>query len=402
MEKEKKTISVKKIVIFLLTFIGFLTTIKLAIIYYNANFNPYALSSFCSINEFIDCDGIAKTTESQFFGVPLAYWGMFLYAFMFLMLFVDKLKNIKFLKFLEVFKNPMDYITSLGIISFIISMILLGVSLLEIKKLCVLCAFTYVLNLFIAIIAADYKNGGFIKAFKNSVIDFIDALKIKKYLIAFIMVALTATGVLIYTATSYKFTPQVKYANEFKEFVNAKTNKYAVSGNVLGDENADLVIYSYTDYRCPICNAQNIMMHKLAKDLKGFKIVHKNLPLDMECNKYLKQPFHEGSCRMAKYAMAAEIQGKFWDINSLFFEKQPNTEEDILKIAQSIGLDTEKLKKDAYSTEIKQKLEREIDAATAKGLNGTPATEIGIRIDMGIKPYNEYKRLFTEAGATRR
>ena len=96
----------KKIAIGIIILIGLVTTIKLGIIYYNANFNPYALSSFCSVNDFIDCDGIAKITESQFFGVPLAFWGMFLYAFMGLMLFVDKLKNFKLLKFLEVFKNP--------------------------------------------------------------------------------------------------------------------------------------------------------------------------------------------------------------------------------------------------------------------------------------------------------
>ena len=113
----------KKIFIATVAIIGFLTTIKLAMIYYNANFNPYALSSFCSVNDFIDCDGIAKTTESQFFGVPLAYWGMFLYLFMLFMLCVEKLKNIRFLKFLEVFKNPLDYIASLGLISFIISIL---------------------------------------------------------------------------------------------------------------------------------------------------------------------------------------------------------------------------------------------------------------------------------------
>ena len=62
MEKEMK----KKISIIVIAIIGIITTIKLAIIYFNANFNPYALSSFCSINEFIDCDGIARTTESQF------------------------------------------------------------------------------------------------------------------------------------------------------------------------------------------------------------------------------------------------------------------------------------------------------------------------------------------------
>ena len=153
----------KKISIFIIALIGFITTIKLAVIYYDANFNPYALASFCSINDFIDCDGIAKTTESQFFGIPLAYWGMFLYSFIFIMLIADKLKNFRLLKFMEVFKRPLDYISMLGLISFIISMILLCVSLFEIKKLCVLCAFTYILNLLISIIATDFKNGGWVQ-----------------------------------------------------------------------------------------------------------------------------------------------------------------------------------------------------------------------------------------------
>ena len=388
MENENKSHLVKKIVILILTFIGFLTTIKLAIIYYNANFNPYALPSFCSISNFIDCDGIAKTTEAQFFGVPLAYWGLFLYSFIIMLLFVKKLKNFKLLKFLEVFKNPLDYIASLGLISFTISMILLCISLFEIKKLCILCAFTYVLNLLIAIVAADWKNGGFIKAFKNSVVDFLDALKIKKYLIAFIVVALAAAGFLTWATVSYKFTPQVKSKKEFGEFVNTKHNKYAVSGNVLGDKDGKVIVYAYTDYRCPICSAYNIMIHKAAKELKNVKVIHRNLPLDTECNKYLQQPFHIGACRMARYALAAE--------------KQPNNDEEIIKIAEEIGLDTDKLKKDAESFEIKKQIEYDIEMATAKGINGTPATVIGSTVYMGIKPYSELKRILIEAGAEKR
>ena len=146
MENEKKD-SLKYVLIGLLVFLGFALTIELAHIYYEANFNQYSLGSFCSINEFIDCDGVARTPESQFLGVPLAYWGMFLYAFITMLLFVDKLKQIPFLKFLEVFKNKFHYIASLGLISFIISMILLCVSLFEINKLCYLCAITYIINL---------------------------------------------------------------------------------------------------------------------------------------------------------------------------------------------------------------------------------------------------------------
>ena len=114
----------KNLKVGIVALIGFITTIKLAIIYFESNFNPYALSSFCSINNFIDCDGVAKTGESQFFGIPLALWGMFFYIFILMLLNIDKIKKIKYLEFLSVFKNPMEYISSLGLFSFIISIYL--------------------------------------------------------------------------------------------------------------------------------------------------------------------------------------------------------------------------------------------------------------------------------------
>lgn len=395
MEKDKKKLSIS-----LIALIGLITTIKLAIIYYNANFNPYALSSFCSINDFIDCDGIAKTTESQFFGIPLAYWGMFLYAFIFLMLFVDKLKNIKFLKFLEVFKNPYSYIAALGVISFTISMILLCLSLFEIKKLCVLCAFTYLLNLLIGMIAA--KGIGFKEVFIQSFNDFKDALKIKPYAIAFGGVVLIAAAFLTYTQVSYVFAPQVKRHKEFKEFTQAKTNKYAVSGNLLGEENAKVVLHAYTDYRCPMCYAYNIMIHKLAKEMKNLKIVHHNMPLDTECNKYLRHEFHQGSCTMAKYAIAAEKQGKFWDMNSKLFEKQPNNEKEILKIAEELNLDLNKLQDDANSLETMRQIQSDIEEAYAQHINGTPSTVINGKSHVGMKTYSEMKEWVKSEGAGER
>lgn len=59
-------INIRKIVVAILALTGLILSVKLAMIYYDANFNKYALPSFCSINDFIDCDGVAKTTESQF------------------------------------------------------------------------------------------------------------------------------------------------------------------------------------------------------------------------------------------------------------------------------------------------------------------------------------------------
>ena len=384
----------KKLLIGIIGLIGFITTIKLGIIYYNANFNPYALSSFCSVNDFVDCDGIAKTSESQFLGVPLAFWGMFLYSFIFLLLFADKLKNYKLLKFLEVFKNPMSYISILGLISFTISMLLLCISLFELKKICVLCAFTYILNLAIGLIAVH--GIGFKKAFKDSIQDFIDGVKIKKYGIALGIVALLATSFLAYTRITYVFAPHVKRQAEFKEF-RAKTNKYAVSGNLLGSENPEITVQIFTDYRCPMCKAHNIMVHKLAKEHKNIKIEHYSLPLDTECNKYLRQEFHHGSCTMAQFAIAAEKQGKFWDMNNKLFEKQPNNIKEILEIAQGLKLDIDKLLNDANSFETMRRVQDDIEKATNYGINGTPTTVINGEVRMGMKPYAEMKEWIKNA-----
>lgn len=397
MEKEMK----KKIAIASIAVVGIITTIKLAVIYYNANFNPYALSSFCSVNDFIDCDGIARTPEAQFLGIPLAYWGMFYYAFVFLMLFAQKLKNVKLFKFMEVFKNPMDYIASLGLFAFCVSMILLCLSLFDIKKLCVLCAFTYILNLAIGCVATDFKNGGFVHSVKQSINDFLDAIKIKKYLIAFIAVLAVAVGFLTYTRVSFKFAPQVKRQMEFKEFKHKK-NQYAVKGNLLGDENAKTIVYVYSDYQCPICPVHNVMVHKLAKEMKNIKIVHKNLPLDTSCNAYLQSPFHQGSCIDAQYVIAAEKQGKLWDMNEILFEKKPQTEDEILKLVENQGFDLEKLQEDANSLETMNQIKDEIDFAYKHGINGTPSTMINNEVYVGVKPYKEFKEWVEKNGAEKK
>lgn len=401
---ENKEIALwRKIAIGIIAFIGFITTIKLAIIYYNANFatNPHA--SFCSINEFIDCDSVAKTIDSQFLGVPLAYWGMFLYLFIGLMMGAKKLAQYKLFRFMEVFKNPYFYISALGIISFTISMILLLISLFQIKKLCILCAFTYVLNLSIGILAMDYSKGGFVNVFKTSFFDFIDALKIKKYLIAFISVAICATGFLTYTAITNVFSPHVVNIRAIQKFIKLKekgVNPYAIKGNVLGNPNGDVKLHVYSDFRCPICAVYNIVIHKVVQEFDNVLVVHHNYPLDMECNRYLQKPFHFGSCALAKYGYAAEKQGNYWGLATEMYLNQPMTDFDVWLLAARQGLNIDKLKEDVISQEAKNVVLHDIDEAVALKIKGTPAIKINDSPEakMGAMSDIQLKELLVAAG----
>jgi len=395
----------KTICLSILVLIGIGVTIDLAFIYFQANFNGHALPSFCSVDEFIDCDGVAKTVESQFLGVPLAYWGLFLYLFMGLMLMVEPLKKIPFLKFLGVFKNRFHYIAALGLISFLISMTLFGISYFEIKKLCVMCLVTYLLNFLIGLIAATGLKGHFWGAIKQSCIDFFEALKPIPYRIAFLVVIALATGFLSWTYSSAKFSPALKgqrFQKEISEFVDMKSNIYATKGNVLGSKDKDAIVLEvYSDYWCPICGTTNIMLHKVVTEFKNIRIEHHDMPLDKACNKYMQGDFHIGSCICAKYGLAAEKQGKFWEVENVLSEKPAANEEEVLKNLKESGikLDFEKLKNDAHSKEIADTINKDIDFAFSKGMVGTPSMKIKNDFQMGFKPYSELKKWLIKYGA---
>jgi len=83
-----------------LAILGILCCIELGVVYYQSNYNPYANPSFCNMNDFVDCDAVAQTSKAVFAGIPLTYWGLFLYSFILMLLHVETLKDIKGLCFL--------------------------------------------------------------------------------------------------------------------------------------------------------------------------------------------------------------------------------------------------------------------------------------------------------------
>ncbi|MCQ2754923.1 MAG: hypothetical protein MJ231_07760, partial [bacterium] len=283
-------INKKKLAIQILSLIGLLLTVKLAMIYYTANYERYALSSFCSINDFVDCDGAAKSELAQVFGIPLAYWGMFLYLIVLFLTFVDKLKNIKFLGFLNVFKEPRAYISFLGTIAFLISMLIAGLSFFAIKKLCILCVVTYVLDFVIALVASNGLFKNIVQDFKTTYFDVIEG--IKKYTRTFIVLVILGVSFLCYSGISLQFVPHIKKAQDISKYRKMKYNPYRVKGNILGNPSGNVKIYLYSDYVCPMCYIQNIMIHKAVSEYKNIRVIHFNYPFDKECNPYISTDMH--------------------------------------------------------------------------------------------------------------
>lgn len=375
-------------IILILCIIGMLLSIELSYIFYKTNFLSNFAPSFCSISNLIDCDGVAQTSYSLTLGIPNALWGIILYLLFIFLLFVDKIQEKFKNTIFDVFENPRSYIATIGLISFCLSMVLAGISIFKIDKICVLCFCVYFVNFFIALTANS--KGLFYQDIKTTIIDFIKGAK--KYFILFIIVLIAFIGTLVFIDKSMVFSPKLKKEKQMKEFYEAKTNKYAIKGNVLGKENALVKINIYSDFNCPFCKVVNIMLHKAAKD-KNVLVQDINFPLDTSCNHKIGSTLggHENSCLYARYAIAAKKQGQYWGAANVLFYNNPSTPDEIIKEFKKahLNLDINQLNYDANSPDTYAQLENEINEAASKGINGTPVIEIeGIQY-LGALPYDD-------------
>lgn len=378
---------VRFFILLILVLIGIGICIDLTYIFIKTNFFEHFAPSFCSVSDFVDCDGVALTQYSVSFGVPNSLWGILLYCVMLMLLFVDriqaKFKNTIF----DVFENPQSYITSLALLSFAISMILASISIFKINKICVLCFCTYFVDLFIAI--ASRSKDGFFYDIKTTVLDFIKGAK--NHFILFIIVLVAFISTIVYLDKSMIASPKIKKERAQKEFY-ADTNKYAIKGNTLGKENSKVVVTLYSDFNCPFCKVVNIMVHKLARE-EDVLVEEVSYPLDKTCNPHIGATLggHENSCMYSKYALAAKKQGKYWGVASVLFDKHPKTLDEMMAEFKEahLGLDEAQLRSDANSPEIENELKEEIDRTAQRGIMGTPVLEINGITYMGVLPYDE-------------
>ncbi len=293
-----------KYLILLIAAVGIISTIELAIVYYNANFVIEAAPSFCNFTEKLDCDAVAKTSYAIFLGVPLALWGLSFYLFIMFMEIVPFLQKKINLEILNLFKNPRSYIFTFSLLSVVISIYLSWVSITQIHKACVVCYFTYILNFIILVLS---KSDITVKQhFLNTFNDLKAALSKSKYRIMTMLFMGVLFVVLFYT-------------NHYKLFVSEKliigeqlgfdyTTDYVHKGNVLGSMHPKVIIHEYTDFQCPFCGISNAMMNRLITEVDDVAIVHHDLPLDPDCNPRIKGTGHKNSCLASRYSRAAKLQ----------------------------------------------------------------------------------------------
>jgi protein-disulfide isomerase len=140
---------------------------------------------------------------------------------------------------------------------------------------------------------------------------------------------------------------------------------------VKGEKDAPITIVEFSDFQCPFCARATPIVAEVLKKYPGkVNYVFKHYPL----------PFHPAARPAAMASMAAQEQGKFWEMHDVLFQNQATLDGGKLEeYAKQAGLDVARFKKDLETK--KAEYEKRIDAEMTLGQNvdvrGTPTHYVG-------------------------
>ncbi len=140
-----------------------------------------------------------------------------------------------------------------------------------------------------------------------------------------------------------------------------------------GVANASATMVVFSDFQCPFSKRFFELTDKIMSDYKDkISFVFKHYPLN----------FHKDAKSAAKAAIAAEKQGKFWEMYKKLFENQKELSDENYKLwAKELGLDVVKFEADLISAEVEATLNTDMKQGSDFGVRGTPTIFInGARI----------------------
>lgn len=156
-----------------------------------------------------------------------------------------------------------------------------------------------------------------------------------------------------------------------------------VDGNAKGD----VTIVEFFDFRCPVYKKVHPMMTDMVKSDGNIRRVYKQWPI--------LGPESEFAARAA---LAARYQGKYLVFHhALIGADTKLTNDEVLRIADKVGLDRQLLLRDMERPEIEQDIQKSFALADALKINGTPSYVIGDQLVKGAHDAAEVRALVAAA-----
>jgi protein-disulfide isomerase len=154
---------------------------------------------------------------------------------------------------------------------------------------------------------------------------------------------------------------------------------------VRGPKNAPITVVLFSDFQCPFCSRVEPVLVELEKAYPGkVRVAWKNFPLS----------FHNNAKPAAEAALAANEQGKFWQMHEILFKNQQAlSAADLEKYAKEIGLDMGKYKAAMDSHKFAAWVDNDMKQGASLGVEGTPAAFVNGQLVSGAQPVDAFKKI---------
>ena len=154
-----------------------------------------------------------------------------------------------------------------------------------------------------------------------------------------------------------------------------------------GNPNGNVSLVEFFDYRCPYCKQVEPALENLLGDDKQLRFVYKEFPV-----------LGPASVTAARAALASRKQGKYAAFHrSMMALKGQIDDEAVFKVAGSVGIDVDQLRRDMTDPAIDKSLKANFHLAEALDIRGTPGFVIGDDIVPGAISLDELKKLIDKA-----
>ncbi len=145
----------------------------------------------------------------------------------------------------------------------------------------------------------------------------------------------------------------------------------------LGPADALVTVAVFSDFQCPYCARMAPALRELAEKEPGVRVVSMQLPV----------PSHPRARDAAKAALAAERQGKYWEMHDkLFALDDALGAANFSVLAQELGLDVAQFETDLQDDAIEQRIQADVAMARDFGVGSTPATFVNGHYVRGAVP----------------
>ena len=147
---------------------------------------------------------------------------------------------------------------------------------------------------------------------------------------------------------------------------------------------APITIVEFADYQCPFCARAEANLHAVEQAHPGdVRVVFKNLPL----------PFHDHARAMAKAAVAADAQGRFWPMHDRLFALTGVVDRAAFDgVARDLGLDVARFDRDMDDPSLDARIDADNADATALAVTGTPTFFVNGHRVTGAQPPAVFER----------